>query len=335
MTGWLSLARVVATFGVVVLHVSSNLVDTAALGSLNWWVGHLGDSITRWTVPVFVMISGVLLSQPKYAGDFKLFYSRRLNKILVPFTFWSIFYSCIIYLFSDQALSVDTLMYRLVTGNPFYHMWYLYMIVGLYIFIPFINLWIQKMSDAELGALTLLAFVAVALDTWGAYLIGNLTSRLPILWFIDYLPFYLFGAFFSRPNLAKRIVQMRVKLTTSAFLTIFIGFYFVWDFCGKELALVFYDYRNGVVGLFALSIFSFFYTCPVPSDLKSLTKLDQVSFGVYLIHPFIIICLLYVEVDALLDSVVLYSIIFSIMVFCVSATTVSIIQAVPLLRKVV
>ncbi|WP_273975049.1 acyltransferase family protein, partial [Serratia ureilytica] len=55
---WFNNARVIAILAVVLLHVSSRVVMWSELGSNDWWYANLYDSLVRWCVPVFVMISG-------------------------------------------------------------------------------------------------------------------------------------------------------------------------------------------------------------------------------------------------------------------------------------
>lgn len=57
---YLDYLRVFATFGVVILHVSAQNWYVADINSFEWLVFHFFDSVVRWGVPVFVMISGTL-----------------------------------------------------------------------------------------------------------------------------------------------------------------------------------------------------------------------------------------------------------------------------------
>ena len=51
--------RVAATFAVVALHLSAQHWADTDIYSTAWQAFNLYDSLVRWTVPVFVMISGV------------------------------------------------------------------------------------------------------------------------------------------------------------------------------------------------------------------------------------------------------------------------------------
>ncbi|GAB7209335.1 acyltransferase [Dickeya oryzae] len=96
---WLYIARIVSTFAVIVLHISAYTVSLAELGSLSWWAGNIYDSLTRWCVPVFVMISGALLLSPEKNETLSFFYKKRMSRIFLstgffgPFFFYFMGYS--------------------------------------------------------------------------------------------------------------------------------------------------------------------------------------------------------------------------------------------------
>ena len=52
--------RVLATFAVMILHISAQNWGACDVQSFDWQVFNFFDSIVRWSVPIFVMISGAL-----------------------------------------------------------------------------------------------------------------------------------------------------------------------------------------------------------------------------------------------------------------------------------
>lgn len=52
--------RILATFAVIVLHLSAQHWADTDVYSRSWQAFNLYDSAVRWAVPVFVMISGAL-----------------------------------------------------------------------------------------------------------------------------------------------------------------------------------------------------------------------------------------------------------------------------------
>src|SRR3546814_10576210 len=80
-------ARIGACFMVVVLHVAAM---NFGVFDNQWWASNFYDSLTRSCVPVFLMISGVLLLGKQ--ETLAVFFRKRFARILPPLLFWSLFY---------------------------------------------------------------------------------------------------------------------------------------------------------------------------------------------------------------------------------------------------
>src|ERR1700743_565095 len=149
---WVDSLRAIAVIAVIGVHVvapalsaKTNLQNTSTTG---WWIANVYDSLFRFCVPIFVMITGALLL-PQDIG-LKAFLKKRLNRILLPFIFWSL-----IYMAFNMALKIrdegysNAIVYfgswvstQIIQG-PSIHLWYVYMIIGLYLFIPILQPWIK------------------------------------------------------------------------------------------------------------------------------------------------------------------------------------------------
>lgn len=136
---WLNNSRIVAMFAVVFLHSAGLVVLYSPIGTENWWLGNIYDSLTRWCVPVFVMISGALLLDTTKMEDLKSFYIKRLSKIMIPIMFWTVFFLLWVVLkksLKGEIIEAGDLTNRLLSGAPYFHLWFLYMIFFLYLFTP-------------------------------------------------------------------------------------------------------------------------------------------------------------------------------------------------------
>lgn len=71
----------------MVLHISAQNWRVTDVISFEWNVFNFYDSIVRWAVPVFVMISGALFLSREYS--IKKIYGKNILRILVAF-FWVI-----------------------------------------------------------------------------------------------------------------------------------------------------------------------------------------------------------------------------------------------------
>ena len=144
--------RIVAVFAVVVLHVCSRRF-IVAFPSTEWEVLNVYDSLTRWGVPVFVMISGALFLDEKKDFSIKRLYRKNVVHIICAFGCWS---------FVSQLTKIDshTTVVSFVQGcieGPF-HLWFLKMLLGLYVVVPILRRVVQDRK-------TELYFLMIALLT--------------------------------------------------------------------------------------------------------------------------------------------------------------------------
>ncbi|MDP3442600.1 MAG: acyltransferase family protein, partial [Ignavibacteria bacterium] len=118
--------RLLSIFGVIIMHTTSMYgIDIQILDFESFFRYILSFSF-KWSVPIFFMISGaLLLSKDENAQDF---YSKRFKKVLFPTLFWSAIYLSIHYIW--HGFSVFSLIAALLKANPFYHLWFMFAIIG-------------------------------------------------------------------------------------------------------------------------------------------------------------------------------------------------------------
>lgn len=89
---WMNNLRALATFSVIVLHVTFPILYNYGTININdWQVGNFFDSLVRFCVPVFLMLTGaLLLGKPIEIASF---FKKRFVRVLFPFLFWSSIYS--------------------------------------------------------------------------------------------------------------------------------------------------------------------------------------------------------------------------------------------------
>lgn len=149
---------------VVVCHSCDAFVGTFN-NSNTFITGVFWGSTVRACVPLFVMMSGILLFPIK--TDLSTFYKKRIGRILIPLIFWSIALPICFYLYlnfgyqSNSALinmndyTIKATLGKIWTSifNFNYDttpLWYIYMLVGLYLIIPIFGVWLQSASKKDL-----------------------------------------------------------------------------------------------------------------------------------------------------------------------------------------
>ena len=144
---WIDWLRVTACFLVMMTHAcepfylggegSLILTESDAL-----WVSFL-NVLPRACVALFIVASSYLQFPLHYStGEF---FKRRAKRILIPFLFWTVVYALVwgepVQNFKDLLLN-----FNYAAG----HMWFVYMIIGLYLIMPLLSPWAEKVGKREL-----------------------------------------------------------------------------------------------------------------------------------------------------------------------------------------
>ena len=145
---WADRMRNVAMLMVIAIHLAAPISqENRDYDTFFWWSGNFWDAISRPAVPLFVMLSGFLL----LGRDYPLpnFLRRRFSRVLLPSLFWMLVYSFYNFMSHGTPDSLPTLLRGIVNGPVHYHLWYIYMIIGLYLMYPILRPWIRTARDQD------------------------------------------------------------------------------------------------------------------------------------------------------------------------------------------
>ncbi len=144
---WVDWMRVAACLMVMVVH-SAEPFYLGGDGSLILthsdavWAA-LFDSFVRACVPLFIVASSFLQFPLHYTtGEF---FRRRAVRILIPFAIWTVVYALV---WGEPVENFKGLLlnFNYAAG----HLWFVYMLVGLYLIMPLLSPWAEKVSKKEL-----------------------------------------------------------------------------------------------------------------------------------------------------------------------------------------
>ena len=144
---WVDWMRITACFLVMVVH-STEPFYLGGDGSLiltrsdAFWASFF-DSFARACVPVFVVASSYLQFPLHYStGEF---FRRRAIRILIPFAIWSIVYA---FAYGEPVSNLKDLLlnFNYAAG----HLWFVYMLIGLYLLMPLLSPWAERVGRKEL-----------------------------------------------------------------------------------------------------------------------------------------------------------------------------------------
>lgn len=163
---WLDLGRVIAMFAVIGIHYASPDFNTIVLpDSSDWLLGAFWMSFLKGEAStLFFMISGALLLPKAASADPKRTLGR-VADLLCPLIVWSL----LILGWNTMRTGAPFNPARLFVEPAFYHLWFLYAMIGVYAFLPVIKVVYDKIvSDNTFKAYFLAMSLAVfALNSYG------------------------------------------------------------------------------------------------------------------------------------------------------------------------
>ncbi|MBE7415883.1 MAG: acyltransferase family protein [Deltaproteobacteria bacterium] len=148
---WPDVLKIGAVYAVIVIHTAAPYLLLQDAGSLyRWWAGNIYDSISRWCIPVFVMLSGFFLIDSYRDEKLGSFFKRRFSKVFVPFLIWSFIYFLWRIYANNEGLSLSSFVPMLLKEPVYYHLWFMSLVLGLYIITPVIGLYARGALERHL-----------------------------------------------------------------------------------------------------------------------------------------------------------------------------------------
>jgi surface polysaccharide O-acyltransferase-like enzyme len=142
------LIRTIAIGLVVLLHASNEALEASSVPMPYWWTALVYKSLALSCVPLFVMLSGALLLQPaKLNEPIRVFLRKRLTRIGLAFGFWSMVYLAWGFYVNNVPVTLSNVMQGIVKDlftGPWYHFWFIYLIVGLYLITPILRVFLSN-----------------------------------------------------------------------------------------------------------------------------------------------------------------------------------------------
>jgi len=335
----LDFLRAAACLMVVIVHASSDYFYSAGH---EWIAANVYDSMVRCAVPLFFMLSGALLMKRAAEEPVADFVKKRYMRILAPFLFWG----SIGALLSSPAGVADFLG-KLFCSYAYFHLWYLYLMVGLYLLLPVIGKWYAAASDREkifyLSAWAVVCCFSLANGIFNAFTGGekdflklyHLREMIGGTWY------FVLGAFLFDNRESEPVKRIRPSLYLLCFVAVGLlnglSTYLLSTAIGKH-SEVFYPYRSPLVVAAAASFFAFAVRsrCGEWRAFPFIRFVSAYSLGIYCIHGFISELVTYDLITPFIGIcawVVIPA--KAVVVFTLALAVACIMKKIPFLRRVV
>lgn len=136
----LEILRTVSFLAVVAQHVLGAYVRNPGITAPEQTAVGLLFGLTKFAVPMFVFVSGVVLFLHYYGTlQYGRFLCKRLGAILLPYLIWAgLMYVHGMVMYGAPPCGKREFLLRIVTLNVGYHTWYVGLILQFYLFLPVI-----------------------------------------------------------------------------------------------------------------------------------------------------------------------------------------------------
>lgn len=195
------LLRILCAIAVVSIHVTAMYMNASAdenvfgeIYQTGLFTTYLYNILSRFAVPCFLMLSGAFVLGDKRNADFKYFYKKSFRSIGITALLFGVLYTLLALVMSSHGSisGISDVAKDVISGSPYYHLWYLSTLLGLYIIAPIV---IRVAGSLQADGINLFGKISLVFLVLAC--IGNSTSTHILYWDIGeqfcYLGYFLVG----------------------------------------------------------------------------------------------------------------------------------------------
>lgn len=321
--------RTLCALLVIILHVCATyLIANFTVFNVAFFTASSIQVFTRVAVPVFVLISGRYVLSNWDGKSLSSFYKKRLPKVMIPFISWSIIY-IFWRIFVEKSGTFISIINDTLNGVPYIHLWFFYMIIGLYVVTPGIYKIKNKFS---VKGFRNLGFALLIVASISEFIQGVFSFKyIPVFYFVDYLGYYITG---------YTLKDYKSKINPKIFLYIYIILGILrgilaslFQMKGSQLWMYMHTASNPLAIPAAIFLYLFF------SNLKlkkyRLASISKYTLGIYVIHMIFLSNITYFTQNTLTGIVFIDIILYVIIIFSLSLFTIKLFWKWEWTRKII
>lgn len=337
--------RVFACIGVILCHVAANNWY-GNIESKRWIVLTAYLAFSRFCVPIFLMISGVLFLRTETRVSFRKIYAHNILKLCVFLLFWGMCYQIYNLTVAQKIYVGEGTLWTLISegfqnvfrGETQAHLWYIYTIIGLYMIVPLLKPWINNLSKKEIEYFLVLYFifnviysVICNLDVEAFKIICNFSSRLSINIVGGYIGYLVLGYYLDAYELPDKMRKICYALGVAGFLFSAVLTVFYSRHLGA-VTEIFWNYCSVFVFFWSIAVFVFF-RYNLDQCYKAADIIANYTLGIYACHMFVVFELWRNGISTFSFSSIFSVPVITVLVFICALGFTYVIGKIPFLRK--
>lgn len=284
---YLSFLKCIGMFAVIGIHTFCTPSSSHEIFSQSGQFAayFLTNSLRMWAVPVFVMVSGALFLNPERNLTLKKLYGKYILRFLLVLLTFGTLFALMEIVFDAKSFTpkmILTALLNVYSGKLWDHMWFVYMIIGLYAVAPIFQKMLSDFDD------TLLKYFLIILFIFSCFV--PFLNKVTGVQFGVYIPCASIWLFYYLLGYALHFEKIKISAN---FSILFIGLGILWCVFGQFFpemrdpngASLKCAGTNGILAvLMSAGIFSLAKDkCKKDADFID-TVINPLSFGVYIIH---------------------------------------------------
>lgn len=281
--------RALAAVAVVCIHTCATRWRSIDVYSTNWVIITVWDMLSKFSVPLFFMISGrFCLDNERSSGAGYI--TKKIFRLAIAFLFWSAIYTIEnIIRTPNPASDWKWIFIEFFTGE--YHMWFLFAIACLYLITPLLKLITDddKLCKYFLILFLLFQFLLPALSTVphiGVF-ITELLEKSQMQFVIGYSGYYILGLYFKKSNFSDILrIALYVFGAIGAVYSIFVAIINSHSLGVADESMA--NYLTWNVAAETIAIYVLISRRFKDKSSKVITFISKYSFGIYLSHPLVL-----------------------------------------------
>ena len=291
---YLDILNILSIFAVVAMHMNGS-VHSLPLNK-SWTFSLIIDTICYFAVPIFVMISGATLMNYRQKYDTKIFFKKRLMKVVIPFIFWSII--MLIWKINTKQLNLNITIKNIINAiltnkeEPIYY--FIFEIIGMYLTMPLISHLADKKYRKTLWYVVIIYFILKGILSNLLIIIGISYNKGLNIQIGTYVVYAILGYLLSTEENIKN--KTKIIIYVSAIIGIIFRFLMTYIISMKTGKIFndFWEYSAWYTMLQSTAVFIFIKDLKLNNKIEKNEKICNIissiaacSFGIYLIHIFV------------------------------------------------
>jgi surface polysaccharide O-acyltransferase-like enzyme len=321
----IDLLRILACLLIILRHIT----DIYAISHYKFRTGVFFDAFSYPSLAIFIMITGYFVFNKN--ESYKNFFKKRFSRILIPFVFWSLIFFQFNHRLDKYSFNFQRFIYEFLTKGTYFHLWYVYFIIGIYLITPLI----RKMAlNIDLKDITYVLVLSILFSSVLPKMFNGFGMYFLFL-FHNWWIYIFMGLLLSRLNKNKLLLYFSLLLISIYVAVLVISmvkgavaFHFTDPFSLPMIGVSF--------GVFYLFKYVNINNIITGNLAKILITLSNFTYSVYLVHAlFISLFVSIIKINPFFINPMLGVPIFTLAVFGLSYILTISISKIPILKKAV